>query len=608
MLPAEAARWYIRHKYKVVPLPYRTKAPVIEGWPTLDINETNLELYFNGDPMNIGVRLGEEGLTDIDLDTPEALLAWPEFALPTSVIFGRAGKPESHYFYLCQPAPRTIRFLDPLPPAGVGACLMEMRALKSDGTIGLQTVVPPSTHAETGEVISFAHGAAGPPGLAAPELLTRAARHTAASVLLGRHAPAEGRRHDFFLALAGALARAKWVLADAARVLRAIYRILWGPGAELFKAEKEAESTFQHFEDRHETTGLPHLESVLDRRVLAKALDWLGITKGPAAPKTKAQPKVHPMSEVLATDTPPPELLVENVLPRHGATLLSGMQKSGKSVFAMQTAIAVATGRALFDNYRIRAPGSVLLLEQDDPDGIASVKQILLAAHVPRDAPFHFVAKQDCFYIGSEMVSWLESQIREHHLVLVILDSYTALRAAHPPGVDFVKHENLEMTLLDELGKRTHCLILLLHHDRKGSAGLDWSSKAGGTYAMTMATESQIQVCRYPELSIGARERHVRLQGRHLESHEMTLRFDPEVMSYELVLEGPGAGLYPLILQLKAEFGTQAFNAKLLVETTGVSRATAFRQIAALFRGQVLRKTGASGDYQLIPFEPGKNS
>jgi RecA-family ATPase len=294
--------------------------------------------------------------------------------------------------------------------------------------------------------------------------------------------------------------------------------------------------------------------------------------------------------------------LVEDLLPRKGATLVYGLQKSGKSIFAVQSAIAVATGVALFQNYQILKPGGVLLLEQDDPDGAASIKEILEVARVPLSAPIHFVPKQDCFYIGSEMLNWLDRLIRELGLVLIVLNSYTALRAPHPPGVDIVKHENQEMTMLDELGKNTSCLIQLIHHDSKGAAGLDWSSKAGGTYAMTMATESQIYISRYSELAIDARERHLRLQGRHLASRELALRFDKDIMSYELMLEGAGASLYPLILQLKSEFGTQAFNAKLLVETTGASRATAFRQIAALFRGGVLTRTG-NGDYQLAPPE-----
>jgi hypothetical protein len=282
-------------------------------------------------------------------------------------------------------------------------------------------------------------------------------------------------------------------------------------------------------------------------------------------------------------------MLIENVLPRQGATLLYGLQKSGKSLFAAQTAVSVATGKALFDYYRVLQPGGVLVLQQDDPGGIGSFKQIMLAAKVTPDTPIIFVPKDKWFFLGPDMMAWLEEQITEENLKLVVLDSYTALRSNHPPGVDIVKHENSEMTQLDELGKRLHCLILLLHHDSKGSSSLDWSSKAGGSYAITMATESQIYIARYPDLP---NERLVRLMGRSLDSLEMTLRFQKETLNYEWVLEGAGALHYAFIRDIQTEFKGQPFTAKNLYLNLGLARATAYRWLLILLRAGAVYKTG----------------
>jgi hypothetical protein len=195
-----------------------------------------------------------------------------------------------------------------------------------------------------------------------------------------------------------------------------------------------------------------------------------------------------------------------------------------------------------------------------------------------------------------EFLEWLEAQISERALRLIVLDSYTALRGPRGSGVDIVKAEQSDLSMMDELAKRTGPALAIIHHDSKGSAGLDWSSRAAGTFAMGAATEAQIHVSRYAELDSNAPERLVRVRGRHLEGTEMVVRFRKETLDHEHVLEGGAAPLYPLVLQLQTTFETRTFAPKELCHATGVSRATAHRQIDRLFRAGVLTKRGF-GEY-----------
>ena len=87
--------------------------------------------------------------------------------------------------------------------------------------------------------------------------------------------------------------------------------------------------------------------------------------------------KVLSVADVLALDVPEPQMLVEALLPKRGACLLFGAPKSNKTLLALQTGIAVASGKPLFDYYRVLEPGPVLVIEQDDPAGASSVKTIL---------------------------------------------------------------------------------------------------------------------------------------------------------------------------------------------------------------------------------------
>lgn len=307
-------------------------------------------------------------------------------------------------------------------------------------------------------------------------------------------------------------------------------------------------------------------------------------------------PQVLSVADLLALDVPAPAMLIEGLLPTRGACLTVGFSKSGKSVLATQVAIAVASGKPLFDFYRILEPGPALLLEQDDPGASASVKDILQHSPIAVDGiPFYLTPKVP-FPFDERLFSWLEAQICSLSLRLVVLDSYTCLRGSRPSGVDIVKLEHSDMTMLDELAKRTGCTILVIHHGSKGSIGKDWSVQAAGTFAMSAAVEALVHVSRFDDLESNAPERLVRVRGRHIEGTEMVTRFLKPTLNYEHILEGAASVHYPVLLQIKSKFGTSTFGPKELSHETGLSRATANRQIERLYRGGALAKRGF-GEY-----------
>jgi hypothetical protein len=99
--PLETALAYIERDWNPLPVPFQTKEPVDVGWPERIIDKHNAARFFNGGPQNIGVILGpsSKGLTDIDLDSPEAIAIAPYLLPRTKAIFGRASKRASHWLY-----------------------------------------------------------------------------------------------------------------------------------------------------------------------------------------------------------------------------------------------------------------------------------------------------------------------------------------------------------------------------------------------------------------------------------------------------------------------------------------------------------------------------
>lgn len=326
-------------------------------------------------------------------------------------------------------------------------------------------------------------------------------------------------------------------------------------------------------------------------------IDELSQTWVPAAPPEPiVVPSALTVADIMASTAPAPGMLIEGMIPLHGACLIVGAPKSGKTLLAAQAAIAIASGTPLLGRYKILHQGPVLMVEQDDPAATASVRDILQRSAVPTTGIPFFLHPKSPFSFGPEFIAWLESEIAAKSLRFVVLDSYTALRRPRAKGGDIVKAEEEDLRQLDELAKRTNCAIAIIHHGSKGSAGLHWSQQAAGTYAMSASTEGQIVIARFHE--IDGPERLVRMRVRHGDDLEMVLRFRRETLDYEHVLEGGAASSYPLIRQISAEFGPRTFGPRELVDATGVSRATAHRHISRLYDAGVLTKRGF-GEYVL---------
>lgn len=155
------ARQYCDRDWRPIPVPFRQKGPIIDEWQNLRLEAEDLPRYFRG-KSNVGVLTGEPsgGLVDVDLDHPLAVELAPQFLPPTPCMFGRAGKPRSHYLYVCPGAVTHKR-----TTGKAAGMIVELRAT------GLQTVFPGSVH-ECGEAIEWVEE--GEPAFVAYEALRAA--------------------------------------------------------------------------------------------------------------------------------------------------------------------------------------------------------------------------------------------------------------------------------------------------------------------------------------------------------------------------------------------------------------------------------------------------
>jgi hypothetical protein len=267
----EARRWTKRGRF-VLPVGYRDKNPLFDDWPQKRLTLADLPRYFNnGELVNLGVLQGAPyGAADADLDCIEAVQAFTELGPETGLVFGRASAPASHHFYNADPPIKSTRYCDPIKKKET---LLEIRCLTKDGEVGLQTVVPPSIHKETGEQIRF--DLDGEVANVDADVLVRAAAHTAAAALARYWPAAKSGRNEAFLALSGMLARAAWREKDVLPFIRAIYRCLWPQRPDFDAAGREVKYTFDRFSRGGKITGFTRLTQLMDAKVVRKAAEWL---------------------------------------------------------------------------------------------------------------------------------------------------------------------------------------------------------------------------------------------------------------------------------------------------------------------------------------------
>jgi predicted P-loop ATPase len=325
---AEAAAWYISLGFFPIPIPFREKNPGVTGWEQWRIDATRVSAHFNGTPQNIGAlmgisTLGTLGLVDIDLDAVESLSIATQYLPATGFIFGRASKPASHWLYFVDPPLEIRQFKDPTLAASSlkeerkKAMVLELRGITKKGTVGLQSVLPGSTHKESGEPITFEPGHDSTPTTVAPTDLTMVVPVIAAGALLARYWPASGR-HDTMLSLAGALARSEWALDKALRFCRVLYEAVptHDPNA-LTRIDSEVRDSFEKVAAGEPATGFPSLTEHIDRVVVETAFDWLGLKPQPKpriAAVAVAVPGQNWTKQLLVTEAGIVKPLLANVL------------------------------------------------------------------------------------------------------------------------------------------------------------------------------------------------------------------------------------------------------------------------------------------------------
>lgn len=280
MTPLEHAKAYQRRGWQPIPIPHRSKNPNLPGWQNFETSEADLAKHFNGNPQNVGVLL-RNGLTDIDLDSPEAVKIADYFLPPTEAEFGRASKMRSHRIFKCKGA-SFEKFNNPFlvnskdEAERKKACIIELRT--GDGK---QTIFPGSTH-ESGESITWHTD--GEPLQVEAQNLRRAVALTASASLIATFWR-DGIRQDLTLAISGALLRNGFDVPQAKNFIKAVCSA--SNDAEISMRLKSVDATGKKIRSGQNVYGFPTLAELTDKKLIETICKWLQIE---AKHESKAEP------------------------------------------------------------------------------------------------------------------------------------------------------------------------------------------------------------------------------------------------------------------------------------------------------------------------------
>ena len=220
-----------------------------------------------------------------------------------------------------------------------------------------------------------------------------------------------------------------------------------------------------------------------------------------------------------------------------GVTLLSARPKAGKTLIALQLAIAVAKGEPFLGTYDT-VKGPVLYVTVDDPSERRLQENLRqLGGRVDGLDFVSALAELDNGGIEKldEMLT-VKAQIEPYRLL--ILDTLTALRKEQK-GKNVVKADYDFMAAVAKLGRKHNCATLILSHSRKDSNSankVDAIDLHIGTTGLTAAVDAVMVMT-----GADASNKVLKAKGRDISPFELQLELQVSDRSGWRVVDAPAA-------------------------------------------------------------------
>lgn len=242
-------------------------------------------------------------------------------------------------------------------------------------------------------------------------------------------------------------------------------------------------------------------------REFEKVVDNVGTVKTITGKIGKEKPVVLSLTERMGRRLLPPGWLIEGFWPVGSHGIIAGPPKSYKSILVMEMAISIASGTSLFGIYPVKHRGTVLYIQNENPDwsvddrirkmlAYKGIETIVDAVEI--DGKIEFVEMPIPFYSVDYNLNlndeadkdWLEETVGKFQPKMVILDSLYMMMS----GVDENSMKEVAPMMnwiLHNLAKKYNCAVVVLHHWNKNTKG-SRDTRMLGSQAFRAWVDSQI--------------------------------------------------------------------------------------------------------------------
>ena len=232
-------------------------------------------------------------------------------------------------------------------------------------------------------------------------------------------------------------------------------------------------------------------------------------------------------TELMATDFPEPRFAVEGLI-AEGLNFVCGAPKLGKSWWALDLAIAVASGGNALGKLPVEQGTALYLALEDSPRRIQErLTLVLRGAPAPAGLFFETVFPSINQGGKEELDAWLTAHPETR---LVVVDVFSKVRPITRDNADRYLSDYLAAEPLKEIADAHRVAIVVLHHTRKAGAD-DFLETVSGTHGLAGAADTVLVLKR----SRGRADAELAVTGRDVPEQTLALRFDGAIGSWSLL-------------------------------------------------------------------------
>ncbi len=256
--------------------------------------------------------------------------------------------------------------------------------------------------------------------------------------------------------------------------------------------------------------------------------------------------------ELIEADLDPLDFAVPGLFPK-GVSLLAGPPKSGKSLLALNIALAVARGGRALGEIPVQQ-GNALVMSLEDGArrtgerikkmGAEHDENAILEARERLNLTFHwrkFGADEEEEKEGKgllQLVLGALQQIGEDYR-LIVVDTLQRLRRQANVGSNLYVEDYKAMQDFQQIARELDAAVLLLHHTNKLTDAEDPYLKVSGSTGLTAQADT-VGVLEGDRIESEAR---LQVSGRDISGHDLGLRLDTDTLNWQLVGSGHALGM-----------------------------------------------------------------